>query len=195
LLYIALWCEADREGRLSWKPKTFKIRYFPADECNIDAMCAEILVRKMVILYGDGLAYIPSFLIHQHINPRESASNLIDPESTRGLRVIDASARVSDVQGGRKEGKECNDASFDTFYSAYPRKVSKPDARKAWDKLKPDDALLEAVLKGLENARAQDHRFRGETKFIPHPASWLNSRGWEDFHDGGGFDDLLVGAT
>jgi len=27
LLYIALWCEADKEGRLAWKPLTFKLRY------------------------------------------------------------------------------------------------------------------------------------------------------------------------
>jgi hypothetical protein len=43
LFYVALWCEADREGRLEWKPRTFKIRYFPADDLNIDALCDEIL--------------------------------------------------------------------------------------------------------------------------------------------------------
>ena len=31
LLYQATWCEADKEGRLQWKPGTFKLRYFPAD--------------------------------------------------------------------------------------------------------------------------------------------------------------------
>ena len=73
LLYVALWCEADREGRLVWKPKTFKLRYLPADDCDVTALCDEIVARGLVKLYGDGLAYVPAFADHQHINPRESA--------------------------------------------------------------------------------------------------------------------------
>ena len=68
LLYIALWCEADKEGRLIWKPKTFKMRYLPADSCDIDALCDALLTRQLVVLYGDGLAVIPTFREHQHIN-------------------------------------------------------------------------------------------------------------------------------
>lgn len=111
LLYIALWCEADREGRFAWKPRTFKIRYFPADDIDIKAACEEIVTAGLVRLYGADLAYIPSFGKHQHINPRESASDLPDPNAS--ARVVDASARVSDVQGGRegREGREVVDAS------------------------------------------------------------------------------------
>src|SRR5688572_16308183 len=89
LLYVALWCEADKEGRMVWKPKTFKMRYFPADSCDIDAMCAELLSAKLAVLYGDGYAYIPAFKAHQHINPRESLSQLPDPHAstTRPPRV------------------------------------------------------------------------------------------------------------
>jgi hypothetical protein len=79
LLYIALWCEADKEGRLTWKPRTFKLRYFPADDCNIDALARQLVDAGLVCLYGDGLAYIPSFTTHQHVNPRESASLLPQP--------------------------------------------------------------------------------------------------------------------
>jgi hypothetical protein len=105
LLYIALWCEADREGRLQWKPRTFKLRYLPADETPIDGLCAELLAAGLVVLYGDGLAYIPAFGKHQHINPRESLSTL--PVPVDKSRDIDASARVSDAQGGREgEGRE-----------------------------------------------------------------------------------------
>lgn len=76
LLYIALWCEADKEGRLAWKPKTFKMRYFPADDCDIDEMCDALVTRGLVCLYGENLAYVPTFKDHQHINPREKDSAL-----------------------------------------------------------------------------------------------------------------------
>ena len=112
LLYVALWCEADRDGRMEWKPGTFKLRYLPADNCDIRALCAEIVSRGLVVLYGNGLARIPKFSTHQHINPREAASSYPPPdESDDGIdacaRVDDASLRVSDAQGGREgKGKE-----------------------------------------------------------------------------------------
>jgi hypothetical protein len=110
LLYVALWCEADREGRMLWKPRTFKMRYFPGDACDIEAMCAEIVSAGLVKLYGDGMAYVPAFSKHQHINPRESASSLPAPDAsrTRRPRVSTGDGTVSDAQGGRegREGKE-----------------------------------------------------------------------------------------
>lgn len=80
ILYIATWCEADKEGRLVWKPRTFKMRYLPGDDCDIDAVCAELVSARLVILYGDGFAYIPGFSKHQHVNPRESKSVLPAPD-------------------------------------------------------------------------------------------------------------------
>jgi hypothetical protein len=128
LLYVALWCEADREGRLAWKPRTFKLRYLPADDCSIEALCAELVERGLVSLYGEGLAFIPAFADHQHINPRESASTLPEPNAsaTRQPRVATRQARDSDAQGGRegtgKEGVE--DASVpDALFPGVPSEV------------------------------------------------------------------------
>lgn len=113
LLYIAIWCEADREGRMQWKPRTFKLRYFPADNCDIDALAREIIASGLVIPYGEGLAYIPSFSKHQHVNPRESASTLPTPDAS--ARVIDASLPVSDAQVGREgKGRERKESSSPT---------------------------------------------------------------------------------
>jgi hypothetical protein len=122
LLYIALWCEADREGRMQWKPVTFKMRYFPADECDIHALCDELKTLGLVVLYEDGaLAYIPQFAKHQHLNPRESVSVLTDPHAslTRRSRVVTRHSRDSDAQVGREgKGKEGEDTRQDA--SAVP---------------------------------------------------------------------------
>ncbi len=103
LLYIALWCECDREGRLEWKPKTFKLRYFPGDDCNIEMLADELIQAGLVILYSDNgvaLAEIPTFKNHQVINNRESESQLPP-------RVNHASiTRESGVQAEGKEGRE-----------------------------------------------------------------------------------------
>lgn len=189
LLYIALWCEADREGRLAWKPKTFKMRYFPADNCDINALCDEITSAGLVKLYGDSLAYIPAFHAHQHINPREAASQLPEPpktdaKTTRAPRVKDASPRDSDPQVGREgKGKEgIDDASsrFDAFWSAYPKKAAKDDARKAFEKRKPDAAMLAQMLEAIAVQSASADWQKDGGKFVPHPATWLNGARWED---------------
>ena len=130
LLYIALWCEADREGRMQWKPRTFKIRYFPADDCDIESLCSALTSRNLVKLYGDGLANIPQFQRHQHINPRESQSLLPVPDAsgTRGSRVSTRASTVSDAQVGKERKGRSNDASdasgFDAFWKAYPKKFA-----------------------------------------------------------------------
>lgn len=105
LLYIGLWCEADRKGRLVWMPRAFKRRYLPDERCDIEALAGELVGRGLVRLYGEGHAWIPTFLRHQHVNPREAASVL--PAPTDDSLDDDACARVSDAQGGREgEGKE-----------------------------------------------------------------------------------------
>jgi hypothetical protein len=186
LLYIALWCEADRDGRMVWKPKTFKIRYLPADECDIQALCQELLDAGLVRLYGDGFAVIPAFSDHQHINPREAVSVLPEPDasSTRRPRVNHASTRDSDVQVGReRKGKEekTHDASgFDAFWGTYPNRKAKQDAVKAWQKLSPDASLQAIILTAVAvQSQSADWRKDGG-RFIPHAATWLNGQRWLD---------------
>jgi len=65
---------------------------------------------------------------------------------------------------------------FDTFWKHYPRKVAKPNALKAWLKLKPDDALTKTIISAISNQNLASR----EQQFIPHPASWLNAQRWED---------------
>lgn len=77
LLYIATWLEADREGRLVWRPKTLKLRYLPGDACDIEALAGELVQAGLVIPYdadGQTFAEIPSFTRHQSINNREAAA-------------------------------------------------------------------------------------------------------------------------
>jgi hypothetical protein len=137
LLYIALWCEADREGRLVWRPSTFKLRYFPGDKVNIDMLAQELILRDLVVLYGDGLAHIPTFLTHQHPNPREKASVLPVPDR-RVNQDLHASNPDLIEQVGRK-GKEGKGKEG---------KVEEEGSRKngAHQALPDDSPVLETLL-------------------------------------------------
>jgi hypothetical protein len=190
LLYIALWCEADKEGRMVWKPKTFKMRYLPADDCDIDALCDEIVGSGLVRLYGDLYAVIPAFAAHQHINPRETPSQLPEPDAlvTRRSRVPHASARDSDAQGGReRKGKEeeTRDASelppgFAEFWAKYPNKAGRKHAIKAWQKLSPSEGLQASILKALQWQCQGEAWVKEGGRFVPHASTYLNGERWLD---------------
>lgn len=70
--------------------------------------------------------------------------------------------------------------SFEVFYRAYPRKKSRGKAWKAWLKIRPGGELLKTMLVAIGRAK-ESHDWQKEGgQFIPYPASWLNSQGWED---------------
>ena len=65
-------------------------------------------------------------------------------------------------------------AEFMTFWSAYPNKVKKFEALKAWDKaIKTDDPST--IINGLRN-----FKFPDDPQFNPHPSTWLNQKRWLD---------------
>lgn len=71
---------------------------------------------------------------------------------------------------------------FDAFWRAYPRKIKKGDAEKAWKTVAPDAELQTRILLAIESARASRDWLKEEGNFIPYPATWLRAKGWEDIH-------------
>ena len=64
---------------------------------------------------------------------------------------------------------------FDAFWKAYPRRVGRAAAEKAWLKHKPN---LDKCLKALEWQK-KDRQWQDKA-YIPHPATWLNRGSWDD---------------
>jgi hypothetical protein len=58
--------------------------------------------------------------------------------------------------------------------------VSKGKALKAFNALQVGDSLLADMLTALDWQTQQPAWQEQGGKFIPHPASWLNGRRWED---------------
>ena len=65
---------------------------------------------------------------------------------------------------------------FDTFWNLYPRKVAKVVAHQKSKKIQPEE--WPNVINGLKK---YINAWNGtDRQFIPHPATWLNQRRWED---------------
>jgi len=69
---------------------------------------------------------------------------------------------------------------FVAFWEAYPRKVGKDAAAKAFAKRRPDHDLLVRMLEALAEQIESDQWRRDGGQYIPHPATWLNAGRWQD---------------
>lgn len=69
---------------------------------------------------------------------------------------------------------------FLTFWSAYPRKVGKDRARKAWKKIPRPKETLGLILDALTWQATSEQWTKDNGQFIPHPATYLNDGRWQD---------------
>lgn len=69
---------------------------------------------------------------------------------------------------------------FDRFWKAYPKKVAKPVAEKAFRKLNPSAELGERIISDVEMRRASKDWTKDNGQYIPNPSTYLNQRRWED---------------
>lgn len=87
-------------------------------------------------------------------------------------------------QRGKREPKETADwkpERFEAFWKFYRKNVRGEDrqsAIRAWDKLRPDDALIARIGRALEKQVASESWQAGYGK--PYASTYLNRRRWED---------------
>jgi hypothetical protein len=94
ILFIGLWCMADRMGRLKDSPMTIKLTVLPGDVCDVDAMLDSLAINKFIIRYQvDECRYIQvqNFKKHQspHIKERDSTIPAPDLHQTCTVQTPD----------------------------------------------------------------------------------------------------------
>lgn len=206
LLFQGLWCLADREGRLEDRPKRLKVEILPYDTCDVESLLQALRARGFIMRYEvDGQRYIlvTNFTRHQNPHCKEAASSIPAPCEQQSSTVqAQCSYRADTGNSGTSRADSFNpipltplpqpkdhrasaDADslsdgFEQFWAAYPAKKARPNAAKAWQKLHPDEHMQAAILAGIERDSDSEQWKRDGGRFIPHPATWLNQRRWED---------------
>lgn len=124
-------------------------------------------------------------------NARKTSAPVADKKRTRGDKIREEDTTTlsdkSDNSNSRSEkvhappgGVKYPD-DFEAFWSHYPRRVQKGAALKAWKKLTAKDRLAATERAEWVAGCWAYHDPHGERlQFMPHPATWLNARGWED---------------
>lgn len=191
-LWTYLITYVDDYGRGSADPEILKGFVFPrrkgVTETTIAKALADLANMGSILLYEvDGESYLcfPNWSEHQTI--RNKKSKFPAPVSdlhTSENNCLQLHSNVSVIQSNPNPESESISESesnardaFAVFWQAYPKKVGKKDAEKAFKKAKmPLDVLLSAIEAQKNGAQWQKENGR----FIPNPATWLNQGRWDD---------------
>lgn len=204
LLFIGLWTEADREGRLEDRPRRLKMALFPADSVDISSMLDDLDHLGFIKRYAVGeVQAIQIINWAKHQNPHMKEAKSIIPE----MPVVDASRgkhEASTVQAPDSHSSFPADSLsldslnlipdslnpsqapvdraelFARFWKLYPRKVGKDKAEKAWAKIKLTQDLFDVIVSALGKQALTPGWTKDGGQFIPHASTWLNGKRWED---------------
>lgn len=106
--------------------------------------------------------------------PCKANRTLISIDTKQGLNKTSIeSKQVLNLSKERENQKEW----FDSFWAQYPNKAAKQSAVKAWDKLKVSESLYQQIMIAVSKQKLWQQWQDG---YIPHPATWLNGKRWED---------------
>lgn len=156
LLYAGLWCLADRDGVLEYRPKRIKAEVLPYDSVQIEKLLEDLASARYIVFYeADGCKciYIPTFCEHQNPHKNEPPSKLPRPpksaenaektgpqEITRGLakKREDSASTPADslnlipdsLEGGAAEPQPSRGKGFDPKAAELPH--DSPELREAW---------------------------------------------------------------
>lgn len=172
ILFIGLWCAADRDGRLEDRPKRLKAQIFPFDAVNIDEMLAQLHKSGHIIRYSDGglnILQVKNFAKHQAPHHTERASILpcfngeslefngeapdIHASCTVEIPLIPDSGFLIPDRGLRSSAsKPAPLYRWDEFVQVYPQDKLIPDAKAKtwWRKHVTTDEVANDVLAGAK---------------------------------------------
>lgn len=96
LLFIGLWCFADKSGKFEWKPKKIKATIFPFDNLDIESCLNELNDFNLIMRYEvTGISYgiIPKFGIHQKPHQNEVKSTI--PSPVDSIESVESTTKVA----------------------------------------------------------------------------------------------------
>jgi hypothetical protein len=178
----------DRAARVVWVPNVIKYNspqspnvvrgWRPAwdeiPECDLRREARQVL-GQAVCAMGDGYAKAFGEALTE-VSP--DPFRQVSPNQEQEQEQEQEEYPPKPPKGG--EGASVNDEGFARFWESYPKRKAKAAAQRAWSKLAPSPELLRTILAAVERQKASADWQREEGRFIPHPASWLNQRRWED---------------
>ena len=113
-------------------------------------------------------------------NPEPDKIYDVDVDGDKDVDVDIYSNPPTSPRRGSGRKKSADMDGFALFWQEYPRKAAKAAAFKAWQKLNPSPELVERILAHVRDHKRSPDWLKDGGQFVPHPATFLNGRRWED---------------
>lgn len=131
-------------------------------------------------IYSPGLIKRMQPLIEKRQNNREKYQQ--KKQDDKGRFISEAENAQNVTKNPQRKGKERKEYTeeFERFWSAYPKKVGKGDAFKAWQKMNGNRPSIEEIESILEQQRNSVEWTKENGQYVPNPSTWLNQERWHD---------------
>lgn len=198
--FYRLIVNCDDYGRMDARPKILASKLFPLKDIRttqIESALRALTSAELVILYSVGgkpFLQMKTWDRHQQIRAKKSkypspddsdtaseiiCNQLISDESKCPRNPIQSESNPNPNPKEKRAREDTEtDERFERFWTAYPRHTAKQTAQTAFKKIAPTEELLQTMLTAIEKQKGS-HQW-SDPQFIPHPATWLNQRRWED---------------
>ena len=162
LLFVGLWTQADREGRLKDRPRRIQVAVLPYDEADVDAMLDDLHRGGFLVRYaveGDQFIEIRGFSKHQSVNVKEPASTIPPPPDTSAHVPARDQHHAGTVpapdehvgKGREGKGKDLSSSGDDGTATGF----GPDDLAAAWNELAPPECPRVRGLSSKRRARAK----------------------------------------
>ena len=184
VFYRRLMSIVDDYGRYEANPQLLRARCYPL---QTDAVRAADITRWMAACQKSGLilCYEVSgkcYLEITNFQQQQRSASKYPPCNTNEIicNQLLSNEHLGVFVSVSEGVTSASPGLFDKFWSAYPKKKAKDDAKKAFDKRKPDRVLLDLMLSAIATQSKSEDWLKDGGKFIPYPATWLDDGRWQD---------------
>ena len=189
VLYFHLSMRADDDGFVNNPQKITRMVGASPDDFNI------LVAKKFILTFDNGVIVIKHWLMHNYIrNDRYKPTTYIEEKKSLNIKqdksytrsTVGIPSDIPLVSTGKVRlelelGKDIKTIEhFDTFWSAYPKKIGKAKCQRWFDTHKVDTKLLDTMLQAINTQKVTEQWTKDDGKFIPHPYTWLNQGRWDD---------------
>ena len=177
LLFSGLWCMADAEGRLEYRPLRVKAEVLPYDECDVDQLVDELEQRGFVRRYtveDVTILVIPKFLDHQRPHPKEPTESFPPEENDGAGNKFVQAVNKSGTAGNKFVQAVYDCASYPSPFNPSPSNpsVMEPDKSAALPKRQPQkDSISWDSFEGWQGITDTDR----DAWLIAYPAAALTT--------------------
>lgn len=171
-LMPALWCQADRDGRIEDKPRELKVKCLPYDDCDVDAMLWDLHRAGFIVRYEvDGRRYlaIPGFEKHQRFHKDEKPRGLPPPPDVP-QPAPDADATPAPLRHGAGPTDTKPPPAAGTVPAALVSDVLTSDVRTT----EPPDAARVSAVNANDTLKDKLERIWAEKRGTPPSESWYS---------------------